>query len=114
MRWRATSTTSRSSSSPARSELSSASTCDRRCGYYRDVVILADLEVWHSRSIAPTRRVALGRRNLPTEPSPGFGGLLLGGIVAARIEELDPDFYGDLHRLINALEEGRRIPQPRL
>ena len=77
-------------------------------------MILADLEVWHSRAIAPTRRVALGRRNLPTTPAPGFGGLLLGGIVAARIEEIDPDLHGELHRLIGDLDDGRRIPQPRL
>jgi hypothetical protein len=77
-------------------------------------VILADLEVWHSRYIAPTRRVALGKRHLPTDPAPGFGGLLLGGIVAARIEEIDPDLYPDLNGLIRDLQDGRRIPQPRL
>jgi hypothetical protein len=77
-------------------------------------VILAELEVWHSRRIAPTRRVALGRRSLPADPAPGFGGLLLGSVVASRIEELDPDLYGELHRLVIELEDGRRIPQPRL
>jgi hypothetical protein len=77
-------------------------------------VVLADLEVWHSRYIAPTRRVALGRRHLPVDPAPGFGGLLLGGIVAARIEEIDPDLYPELDRLMSDLEEGHRIPQPRL
>ena len=50
---------------------------------YRDPVILAELEVFHSRPIAPTRRVALGRRHLPLHPAPGFGGILLGGIAAA-------------------------------
>jgi hypothetical protein len=77
-------------------------------------MILAELEVFHSRRIAPTRRVALGATRLPTDPAPGFGGLLLGGLVAARIEEVDPDLHADLTRLINELEEGRRIPQPRL
>jgi hypothetical protein len=58
--------------------------------------------------------VALGRLNLPITPAPGFGGLLLGGIVAGHIEELDPDLFDDLHRLTLQLQEGMRVPQPRL
>lgn len=77
-------------------------------------MILAELEVFHSRPIAPTRRVALGRSNLPVTPAPGFGGLLLGGIVAGHMEELDPDLFDDLHRLTLQLQEGTRVPQPRL
>jgi hypothetical protein len=77
-------------------------------------VILAELEVFHSRPIAPTRRVALGRLNLPVTPAPGFGGLLLGGIVAGHIDELDPDLFDDLHRLTLQVQEGMRVPQPRL
>ncbi|MGI9119956.1 MAG: hypothetical protein ACR2G7_07540 [Acidimicrobiales bacterium] len=77
-------------------------------------MLLAELEIWHSRPIAPTRRVALGRRVLPTDPAPGFGGLLLGAIVAAYIADLDPDFTGELERLISDLGLGLRIPQPRL
>lgn len=77
-------------------------------------MILAELEVFHSRPIAPTRRVALGRSNLPVTPAPGFGGLLLGGIVAGHMEELDPDLFDDLHRLTMQLQEGMRVPQPRL
>jgi hypothetical protein len=77
-------------------------------------VILAELEVFHSRPIAPTRRVALGRSHLPVTPAPGFGGLLLGGIVAGHIEGLDPELFDDLHRLTLQLQEGMRVPQPRL
>lgn len=77
-------------------------------------VILAELEVFHSRPIAPTRRVALGRLNLPAMPAPGFGGLLLGGIVAGHIDGLDPDLFDDLHRLTLQVQEGHRVPQPRL
>jgi len=77
-------------------------------------VILAELEVFHSRPIAPTRRVALGRMHLPATPAPGFGGILLGGIVAGHIDALDPDLFDDLHRLTHQLQEGMRIPQPRL
>ncbi len=77
-------------------------------------MILAELEVFHSRPIAPTRRVALGRRHLPLHPAPGFGGILLGGIAAAHVGALDPDLVPELHRLIDDLEYGRRVPQPRL
>lgn len=77
-------------------------------------MVLAELEIWHSRPIAPTRRVALGRRHLPCDPAPGFGGLLLGGIVAAHLGDLDADYTGELARLVDDLGAGRRIPQPRL
>ncbi len=77
-------------------------------------VLLAELEIWHSRPIAPTRRVALGHLVLPVEPPPGFGGILLGGVVAAHIAEVDPELLGDLHRLINEVDRGLRIVQPRL
>jgi hypothetical protein len=77
-------------------------------------VLLAELEVWHSRSIAPTRRVALGRRLLPVDPAPGFGGLLLGGVVASSAPELDDELAAELWDLLGDLEAGRRIPQPSL
>lgn len=77
-------------------------------------MILAELEVFHSRPIAPTRRVALGRCQLPVSPAPGFGGILLGGVVAGHMAALDPELFDDLHRLTYQLQEGRRIPQPRL
>lgn len=77
-------------------------------------MLLAEIEVFHSRPIAPTRRVALGSRNLPVDPAPGFGGILLAGVVAAHMAELDPELFDDLHRLTLQLQEGHRIPQPRL
>lgn len=58
--------------------------------------------------------MALGRSELPVSPAPGFGGILLGGIVAGHMGELDPELFDDLHRLTLQLQEGRRIPQPRL
>jgi hypothetical protein len=77
-------------------------------------VIVAEMEIFHSRSIAPTRRVALGECDLPVTPAPGFGGILLGGVVATHIPTLDPDLFDDLDRLSRQLEAGYRIPQPRL
>lgn len=77
-------------------------------------MVLAELEVFQSRPIAPTRRVALGACTLPTSPAPGFGGLLLGAVAAAFIGQVDPDLHPDLHRLTHQLEHGHRIPQPRL
>jgi hypothetical protein len=77
-------------------------------------VILAELELYHSRPVAPTRRVALGHLDLPVDPAPGFGGLLLGGVVAANMPDIDPELFDDLDRLTRQLEHGRRVPQPRL
>jgi hypothetical protein len=78
------------------------------------VTVLAELVVWHSRPFSPTRRVALGDSDLPTEPPPGFGGILLGAVVAAHMGALDPDLQPELHRLIADVERGQRIVQPRL
>lgn len=76
--------------------------------------MLAELEVYHSRPIAPTRRVAIGRTILPVEESPGFGGLLLGAIVAKYSQMIDPDLLEELEILSYQVEQGQRIPQPRL
>ena len=69
-------------------------------------MLLAELEVFHSRPIAPTRRVALGVTVLPADPPPGFGGLLLAGIVATFVDQIDPDLYDDLLRLTHQVEAG--------
>ncbi|HTJ73882.1 MAG TPA: hypothetical protein VL337_00820 [Acidimicrobiales bacterium] len=77
-------------------------------------MLLAELEIRHSRAVAPTRRVALGPHWLPTEPAPGYGGILLGGIVAAHLVDVDPELREEFLVLVDDLEEGRRIAQPRL
>lgn len=76
-------------------------------------MILAELEVFLSRPIAPTRRIALGALDLPCDPAPGFGGILLGGIVARFFRELDEDTAIDIASLLDDVELGRRIAQPR-
>ncbi|WP_420451051.1 J domain-containing protein [Ilumatobacter sp.] len=77
-------------------------------------MLLAQLEIFHSRPVQPTRRIALGHVVLPVDPSPGFGGLLLGAVVAQHLDGVDDDHVGDVHRLIGEIESGARIVQPRL
>jgi hypothetical protein len=77
-------------------------------------VLLAELEIRHSRAIAPTRRVALGELWLPTDPAPGFGGILLAGIVAGHVNQLEDDLRDELDALVDDLERGSKIAQPRL
>lgn len=80
-------------------------------------MLLAELEIFHSRPVAPTRRLALGRRWLPGEPDrrgPGAGGILLGAICARFGPELPDEMMDDVFALADELEHGWRIPQPRL
>lgn len=77
-------------------------------------MLLAELEIWHTRPAVPTRRVSLGHMALPVDPPPGFGGLLLGSIVAAHLGGVPDDLIADVHRLIKQVEVGARIVQPRL
>jgi len=76
--------------------------------------LLAELEVFHTRPAVPTRRVSLGHLVLPVSPPPGFGGLLLGAVVAKHITAVDSDLHGGIARLIHEIEEGQRVVQPRL
>lgn len=64
--------------------------------------------------MAPTRRVALGELWLPTDPPPGYGGVLLGGIVAAHLGEVDLETRIDFIALLDDLVAGEDIRQPRL
>jgi hypothetical protein len=77
-------------------------------------MVVAELEVFHSRPIAPTRRVALGDSTLPVSPHPGPGAVLLGAVMAANVAAIAPDLHDELNRLMTDVESGRRIPQPRL
>src|SRR3954454_1985210 len=77
-------------------------------------MLLAELEIRHSRAAVPTRRVALGERWLPAEPPPGPGGILLGGLVAGHVDAIDDALLVELLGLIAAVESDRRTPQPRL
>lgn len=77
-------------------------------------MLLAELEVFHTRPAVPTRRVALGNLVLPVDPAPGFGGLLLGAVVAQHVPGVDEDLLSDVTRLIDEVARGGRVVQPRL
>jgi hypothetical protein len=77
-------------------------------------VLLAELEIFHSRPAQPTRRVALGHMVLPVDPAPGFGGLLLGSVVASHLPGIHDDLVPDIHRLIREVGDDKRVVQPRL
>ncbi len=51
---------------------------------------------------------------LPVDPAPGFGGLLLGSVIAAHLGGIEDDYVADVHRLINEVGEGQHVVQPRL
>ena len=80
-------------------------------------MLLAELEIFHSRPIAPTRRIAVGRAWLPGSSDgcdPGFGALLLGAVCARFGPDLTPDRLGEVMELVHELEQGRSVAQPRL
>ena len=77
-------------------------------------LVVAELEICHSRPIAPTRRVALGLRDLPVDPAPGAGGVLLAGIVAHNAPNVAPELREDLVSVMDTLAAGGRVAQPRV
>lgn len=80
-------------------------------------MLLAELEIFHSRPIAPTRRISIGRAWLPGSEdgsSPGSGSLLLGAVCARFGAGLAPDRLGEVMELVHELEQGRPVAQPRL
>ena len=64
-------------------------------------VVLAELQIWHTRPATPTRRLALGHLVLPTDPAPGLGGLLLAAVVAAYLPGVPEELWTDVERLID-------------
>ena len=81
------------------------------------MVLLAELEIFHSRPIAPTRRISVGRTWLPGSrdaSGPGFGSLLLAAVCARFGPGLTHDLLGEVMALVHELEQGRPVAQPRL
>lgn len=73
-------------------------------------MLVAELELFLSRPVAPTRRVAIGDSVLPKGP----GGVLLGAVAATFSNDINPEWIPELARLTRHLERGLRVPQPRL
>lgn len=77
-------------------------------------MLLAELQIWHTRPATPTRRLALGHLVLPTDPAPGVGGVLLAAVIAAYLPDVDLDMRADVARLIDQVARGEHVVQPRL
>jgi hypothetical protein len=73
-------------------------------------VLLAELNVRHTRRHMPTRRVALDDGYLPTSGS-AFGGALLGAVIAEHVPGLDEEQLDALHRLVDAARDGLTVPR---
>ena len=63
-------------------------------------VLLAELNVRHTRRHMPTRRVAVDDGYLPTS-GPAFGGVLLGAVIAEHVPGLDEEQFDALDRLVD-------------
>ncbi|MGH9032229.1 MAG: J domain-containing protein [Acidimicrobiia bacterium] len=75
-------------------------------------MILAELNVRHTRRHMPTRRVALGDHYLPTSGA-GYGAVLLGAVAADTAPELDPEQHDALGRFIDDARSAR-LAVPRI
>jgi hypothetical protein len=68
-------------------------------------VLLAELNIRHTRRHMPTRRVAVDHGYLPTSGA-AFGGVLLGAVVAEHLPGLDEDQADALDRLVQIARRG--------
>jgi hypothetical protein len=73
-------------------------------------VLLAELNVRHTRRHMPTRRVALGDLYLPTS-GPAYGATLLGAVIAEFLGELDEEQREVVPRLLHDAREGLSVPR---
>ena len=73
-------------------------------------MLLAELNVRHTRRHMPTRRVALGQRLLPTA-HPGYGPLLLACVAATTIAGLDEEQTEALGPLLREARHGLSVPR---
>ncbi len=73
-------------------------------------MVLAELNVRHTRRHMPTRRVALGDTYLPTAGA-AFGAVLLGAVVAEHLPELDDEQREVLPRLVHDAADGLSVPR---
>jgi hypothetical protein len=73
-------------------------------------VLLAELNVRHTRKHMPTRRAAIDHGYLPTSGS-AFGGLLLGAVIAEHVPGLDEEQFEALDQLIDVARRGLTVPR---
>jgi hypothetical protein len=73
-------------------------------------VLLAELNIRHTRRHMPTRRVALGDTYLPTS-GPAWGAVLLGAVVAEHLGGLDEEQQELLPRLVRDAANGLAVPR---
>jgi hypothetical protein len=72
-------------------------------------VLLAELNIRHTRRHMPTRRVAIDHGYLPTSGA-AFGGVLLGAVVAEHLPGLDEEQFDALDRLVDVARRGLNVP----
>jgi hypothetical protein len=72
-------------------------------------VLLAELNIRHTRRHMPTRRVAVDDGYLPTNGA-AFGGVLIGAVVAEHVGGLDDEQYDALDRLVYDARNGLTVP----
>ena len=73
-------------------------------------MVLAELNIRHTRRHQPTRRVAIGDVYLPTS-GPGYGAVLLGAVVSEHLPELDEEQLDLLPRLLADARDGLSVPR---
>ncbi|HEY7104943.1 MAG TPA: J domain-containing protein [Acidimicrobiia bacterium] len=73
-------------------------------------MLLAELNVRHTRRHMPTRRVALDDGYLPTSGS-AFGAVLLGSVVAEHLSGLDEEQLDALGRLVQDARDHLTVPR---
>jgi hypothetical protein len=73
-------------------------------------MLLAELNVRHTRRHMPTRRVALGDLYLPTS-GPAYGATLLGAVTTEFVGDLDEEQRELVPRLLHDAREGLSVPR---
>jgi hypothetical protein len=73
-------------------------------------MVLAELNVRHTRRHMPTRRIALGDTYLPTS-GPAYGAVLLGAVVSEFAGELDEEQLELVPRLVHDARQGISVPR---
>ncbi len=73
-------------------------------------MVLAELNIRHTRRHQPTRRVALGDVYLPTI-GPAYGAVLLGAVVAEHLPDVDEEQRELAPRLLADARDGLSVPR---